>query len=119
MRLDNKDVIYLFAETEGKLIGMVGAVLNNEIKTKHIGYVIAVYVLPEFRGKGIGMKLIQSLIEECKKVGLEKLEISVTTTQKEAFALYKKIGFIENGVSHKALKVKSTYFDEILMEMFI
>ena len=52
----------------------------------HIGYGIA----PQYRGKGYGKKLLRLLLIEAKKIGLEKVPITIHTdniaSQKVAFA---------------------------------
>lgn len=60
-----------------------------------------VYVEMEHRGKGIGKKLINLLIEEAKNRGCYKLLATSRRTKPEVHALYEKFGFKNWGVEFR------------------
>lgn len=62
---------------------------------KKISELKRMYVKKEFRNKGIGKKLLQSAIEESKKLGYEKIQLDTISTMTEAISLYEKFGFAE------------------------
>lgn len=76
-------------------------------------------ILPEYRGKGIGSKLLEKVIEKAQEFGLEKIELHVYTTNEPAIALYKKFGFEEEGVIRKYRKLDGEYFDCLSMAKFL
>jgi len=51
------------------------------------------YVLPEFRGKGIGKKLIVESLNRLKTEGVKSVRLTVLTNNEAALKLYKKLGF--------------------------
>ncbi len=51
------------------------------------------YVRPEFRGKGIGRKLVEIIIEDAKKIGYTYMRLDTVSSMKEAIALYRSMGF--------------------------
>lgn len=53
---------------------------------------IAVY--PEFRGLGLGRKLLFEIEREAKKTDSNKIVLDVETSNKRAFKLYERIGYI-------------------------
>jgi ribosomal protein S18 acetylase RimI-like enzyme len=56
--------------------------------------VVAVYVAPECRRRGIGKVLLSAIIAELKKIGgVEKLVLRVNRKQRPAVKLYKSFGF--------------------------
>lgn len=59
---------------------------ENEIR------LVDIAVLPQFRGKGIGSKLIEKLYSEAKEKSLP-LSLQVEKNNNNAFRLYKKQGF--------------------------
>ena len=76
-------------------------------------------LLKEFRGKGIGSQLLSTVLDHAKKFGLEKVELSVYTTNTPAIALYKRFGFEEEGLIKKYRKLDGQYFDSLTMAKFL
>jgi mycothiol synthase len=50
-------------------------------------------VAPDYRGKGIGKKLVLAGITRLKSKGLQVAELTVDSENKAACALYKSLGF--------------------------
>ncbi|MCH2022901.1 MAG: GNAT family N-acetyltransferase [Saprospiraceae bacterium] len=51
------------------------------------------YIMREFRGKGIGKFILSELIKIAKKNGFSRLELETAAVLTEAISLYKKFGF--------------------------
>lgn len=107
----NNFVFGVFAS--GNLLGTAGFVRETQPKMRHKGRVWGVYLNAELRGKGIGRRLVQSVLERADKIdGIEQILISVGTTQAAAIALYRSLGFTLWGTEVRALKVVDCYIDE-------
>ena len=50
---------------------------------------------------------------------ISRLDLDVSSTQKNAINLYKSFGFKKIGVKHKEIKDKGLYYDQVVMEKFI
>lgn len=89
---ENALAFYLVAEVRGKLIGYAGlwTILNE-------GHITNVAVHPDHRRKGLGEILVFRLIEAAEEAGLEKFTLEVRAGNRDAIALYKKLGFQEDG----------------------
>ena len=62
--------------------------------------------------------MMKKLLERGAKVsGVERILISVTSTQKAAIKLYRALGFEPFGREPRALKVGGSYIDEEYMAM--
>lgn len=89
----NKLARYCVAEVGGKVAAYGGMWLV--IDEAHITN-IAVH--SKYRGKGVGKKVVEGLIEEGKKINISKMTLEVRRSNLIAQELYKKFGFIPCGV---------------------
>jgi len=84
----------------------------------HIGS-LGIIVNQKYRDLGIGRYLIDLAIRESKKLNnKEKIILSCFATNKRALKLYKNMGFKIVGVRKKQYYMNSTYYDEVIMEIF-
>jgi len=99
-----------------KMIGLVGFQRWPGLKTRHKGLMWGVYVLPEERGHGVARRMMMETLERCQTIAdLEDVNLSVSTTNPSARALYASLGFEPYGLERRALKVNGEYCDEELM----
>lgn len=91
--LINPVTTYLVAEKEGQITGYIGVwnVMSE-------GQITNVAVDPNCRGKGIGQKLVQQLLEHAKACELEVLILEVRQSNIAAQKVYSKAGFKEIAV---------------------
>ena len=108
-----------FGAFEGTtLVGIAGFRREVEVKRHHKGIIWGMYVPQEMRGKGIGKALLQAAIAYAKTLpGLEKINLSVVLTSKEAHQLFIAQGFETYGLERDALKLHDRYFDQELMTL--
>ena len=86
----NKEL--LVADYKGKLLGFIHYVMHEDIiDGGSNSFITAFYVLPEFRNKGVGSKLLQAAIEDGVQRGA--LEIEASTADPTARRLYEKHHF--------------------------
>lgn len=112
--------INLFAEAEGKIVGMLGSYKGAMGKTRHCAYIVSFYVAPDFRGKRIGKMLFEGIIKWLERdKTVDRYELSVILGQDAALHLYKKYGFKEVGVAHRVIKVNDKYYDELILEKLL
>jgi len=98
-RLDPLDraatALPLVAEIEGTPVGLAwGLVHKQSSKEAHI---YQMWVKPEARNKGIGRKLVETIISWARDSQLTSLALSVTTTNNAAVSLYESTGFVSIG----------------------
>lgn len=53
------------------------------------------YVASEFRGRKVGRKLAEAIIEQAGKIGYGRMRIHTVSSMKEAYGLYRSLGFAE------------------------
>lgn len=59
-------------------------------------YMDSLAVWPEWRGRGIGMQLMQAQIEKARKLGFKKATLLVDPENENAKRLYRKLGFVDD-----------------------
>jgi ribosomal protein S18 acetylase RimI-like enzyme len=85
----------------------------------HVG-MLGIIVKERSRDLGIGFHLIDTAIRESKKLNnKQKIILSCFSTNERAIYLYKKMGFQIIGIRKKQFYMDSTYYDEVLMDLWI
>jgi RimJ/RimL family protein N-acetyltransferase len=88
-------------------------------KNKHTAQ-LGIIILKGFRRMHIGTALMNHLIGWARKQeGLEKISLTVFSTNKPATKLYQKFGFRTEGVSKRQYKIEGKYVDDIIMGKFL
>ena len=59
-------------------------------------------LLPEYRGRGLGARLLAAALEAVAPLGITRIELDVFSTNARAIALYEKCGFVREGVKRAA-----------------
>ncbi|GEQ86021.1 hypothetical protein ULMS_15290 [Patiriisocius marinistellae] len=94
--IKSKSADVLVATIGGKIIGSGHLVIKNSKPYKKIAqyaYLGFMFVLPEFRGKGINRKIIDALILKAKERNLTEIQLDVYAENESALKAYSKFGF--------------------------
>lgn len=119
-RLSDDSGQFLIAEIHGEIIGScsVGIVMGYQ-RFQHRAS-LGIVVKKDFWRWGIGKILLSSVIDWCKKRGVEQLELDVIVDNKRGIGLYESFGFKVFGTKKNALKyADGTYGDEYFMILFL
>ena len=91
-------------ENERKLVGYSLAYIIKEMPIYVIdktGHLRDLYILPEYRGKGIATKFKDETLDWFKKKGIKYASIKTRIVNKKAIEIYKHWGFFEYTVSFR------------------
>lgn len=97
--IETKQLMQIYPNAEFNIVMLneepIGKLYINYGKT--VDRIIEIALLEEYRGRGIGKKLIEIVIKNAKKAG-KKVKLQVAWFNQNAYGLYKKLGFqvIEN-----------------------
>ncbi|MBO5178340.1 MAG: ribosomal protein S18-alanine N-acetyltransferase [Lachnospiraceae bacterium] len=84
---------YFVADEAGEILGYCGFLfVLDEAEIPNV------CVKSSARKQGVGKKMMNALIEEAKKLGISTLFLEVRESNAAARALYKSLGFIEDGI---------------------
>jgi len=61
------------------------------------GHITNVAICEQYRGMGYGKRLIQELLEEAKKMNIQRMTLEVRESNTRAIKAYEKFGFIIEG----------------------
>ncbi|OGH64703.1 MAG: GNAT family N-acetyltransferase [Candidatus Magasanikbacteria bacterium RIFCSPHIGHO2_01_FULL_41_23] len=88
-----------FSENEnGKEIGHVYLyLLKNDLHKESFGLIEDLFVVEEYRKKGIGKKLIEALIASAREKGCYKLVSTSRYSRSEIHDWYQRLGFTDYG----------------------
>jgi RimJ/RimL family protein N-acetyltransferase len=89
---------------EGSLVAVADAEIigSLHVETSRFGFgEIGMAVAREWRGRGVGSALLVAAIDWARDRGLHKLSLSVFVHNTAAIALYRKFGFVEEGLRVK------------------
>ena len=101
---------------DGQLVGTVGFYRETALKLRHKGYIVSMYVTPQYRSRGIARALLSEAITRVKRLpDLKQLLLGVVETQTTAKRLYESLGFEVYGCEPDAVKIGDEYFDEEFM----
>ena len=90
-----KNIPTFFAHENQMDLGMVRA--GSDPDNPEDGWLISMWVSNQTRGKGIGGKLIDALVDFCKQQNYKRILLDVGDFNQAAIALYAKKGFQPNG----------------------
>lgn len=107
--------IYLVAEMRNEIAGFISFDNWDTRRTAHTG-LFSIFLKKKFRGTGIGRLLINSMLNWGKHNPVnKKISLAVFSTNKNAIALYKKLGFRREGCCPRDMIINGKYVDSILM----
>ena len=92
--LSNPKSIFIVVEINNIIVGVASLYIIEKL-TRKMGLIEDVAVDSNYRGKGIGIKLIQNLTSEAKNMGCDKI---VLNSSKNNISFYEKSGFKVNEI---------------------
>jgi len=117
--IKKRNSLIIVAQVNQRTVGMASLVRGKFEKNKHVGF-LGITILKDFRGVGIGNAMMKYIAEWTKlQEALEKISLTVFSTNKPAIELYKKFGFKIEGVSKKQYRIEETYVDDVIMAKFL
>ena len=115
LRLGNPQLV---ADDAGRVVGWCDIRRETVPVYAHCGH-LGMGLLPGYRGRGIGERLIRASIDAARAAGFERIELSVYGRNTRAMALYRKVGFAHEGMRPRGKKVDGEYDDVHLMGLLL
>lgn len=101
-----------------RLVGTVALEYSAKPKTRHSALVIGMYVQPDSRRRGAGVRLMHAAIAAARaRPGILTLRLTVTEGNEPALRLYESVGFLAWGVEPMAIHTPSGYRGKVHMAL--
>lgn len=109
----------IVAEVDGTVVGWASLnPFNARAAYDHVAD-FSVYVERGWRGKGIGRRLLDHLIDMARGIGFHKLVLAAMTYNSAGIALYSRAGFSHVGVYHEQGLLDGKWVDVVIMEKIL
>lgn len=110
--------LFLVAEVEGKIVGFARCQGNKLSRFRHKAE-FGICISKEYWGHGIGKVLLENILIWADIAGIEKITLTVVETNTKAINLYKRHGFIEEGLLIKdRIHKDGNYYNTVIMGRF-
>lgn len=103
---------------EGELIATAALWPEGGASMKHKATMKAVYVKPEWQGKGLAKQLVTHMMQEAAK-HFEQVNLMVDSVNHAAIAVYESLGFERLGFEPRARKYGDSYYDDLWMVAYL
>ena len=104
------------AELEGVVVGWASLSEWSDRCAYSDTAEISMYVKQEFRGRGIGRKLLEAMVQEGDKVGLHTILARINTGNDVSVHLHQSVGFEQVGIMREVGRKFGKLLDICLMQ---
>ena len=93
----------LVAEVDGEVVGMCQLVVIRHFQRRGglCAEVESMHVHPDFRGRGIGERLLDASVDTAKRAGCYRLQLTSNIQRTDAHRFYERHGFVASHVGFK------------------
>ncbi|HBI00558.1 MAG TPA: N-acetyltransferase family protein [Flavobacterium sp.] len=114
-----KNFPVIIAEIDGKIagFGMYGEFRFRDAYRFTVEH--SVYVSKDFKGKGVGGKLLQSLIDIARKQGLHTMIGVIDAENTESILFHEKYGFKNVGIIKESGFKFNRWLDSVFMQLIL
>lgn len=74
-------------------------------------------VLPEYRGRGIGKRLLEACVAKAWSKGITRIDLESRIDNANAIRLYERLGFRREAVKRNAMRFDGVYYDAVEMTL--
>jgi phosphinothricin acetyltransferase len=109
----------LVAESDGAVVGWASLnVFNPRRAYEHVAD-LSLYVEREWRGRGVGRRLLDALVARARELGYHKLVLAAFPWNEAGMRAYRRAGFREVGIYREQGRLDGRWVDTIVMEKLL
>src|SRR5213596_4145613 len=106
--------VLLLALAGREVVGSADCQGGTYPKDQHVGGV-GIAIRDGWREVGLGRILMNRILEWMRVRGFKKAELCVFASNARARRLYESLGFLEEGIRRRRVRIRDAYDDEVLM----
>jgi RimJ/RimL family protein N-acetyltransferase len=112
---DNDRAAMFVAVGDGAIVGELTVKgISPRRAVKHVA-TLGMSVKQTWRGRGVGLALMNAAIEWARAAGFTRLELNVYARNAPAIRLYQRCGFAIEGTRKRFIREGDTYLDDLVM----
>jgi len=118
--LSSREAFHVAVADSGLVVGCQSLERYSTVLTtmSHVAQV-GTFVLPSWRGRGVGPALFELTRPFAIAAGYRKIVITVRGSNAPALSFYRGLGFVECGRLSKQVVIDGKDDDEVVLEMFL
>lgn len=99
----NPNMLLMAAEEDGRVVGTLQLILAPNLSRQGAwrGIVEAVRVASGRRGQGLGARMMQWAVEECRRRGCRMVQLTTDKSRADAHRFYERLGFKPSHAGYK------------------
>ena len=109
---------YVALAGDGNVVGWCDLRPKAAATLRHSA-VLGMGVVQEFRGRGVGTRMLAATLHGADARGLRRAELVVRADNHAAIALYRRFGFVEEGRCRQYLRLHGQDHDALLMARLV
>jgi RimJ/RimL family protein N-acetyltransferase len=113
-----KNLPQVVAREGDRVVGWCDILPGWHHALRHCGSV-GMGLLPQYRGRGLGQRLLEACLTRAKDVGISRIELEARADNEHALRLYRRMGFEFEGTKRRGMKVDGHYVDTIAMALLL
>lgn len=120
LEMERRGGVFFVAEEAGALVGHAFLEPLSLAATSHVVR-LTIAVHEGHQGRGVGRTLMLELLAWARESPhVEKIELQVRSSNERAIALYRSLGFLEEGRKTRRLKIApGEYLDDVYMALWV
>ena len=109
----------LVAESDGRVVGWASLnVFNARRAYEHVAD-LSLYVERDWRGRGVGRRLLEALVARARELGYHKLVLAAFPWNEAGMRAYGRAGFREVGIYREQGRLDGRWVDTVVMEKIL
>jgi RimJ/RimL family protein N-acetyltransferase len=102
----------------GRVVGWCDIVPSKREAFVHCG-TLGMGLLAEYRGRGLGLRLLRAALDKAQQNGLERVELEVFEPNERAIRLYRNAGFVVEGTKVRGARLRGECYNVVCMTLFL